>query len=164
MARTKLSHVNEAGEARMVDVSTKEDTVRTAVAEAVVRMNPATHEAAVKGTGPKGEVLAVARVAGIQAAKRTHEAIPMCHPLLITGVEVGFQTDVRPDEHGRPGIKIVVGVKCEGKTGVEMEALHAASVAALTIYDMCKALEKGIEIMHVRLVKKTGGKSGDWER
>jgi cyclic pyranopterin phosphate synthase len=164
MSRPKLSHVNEAGEARMVDVSGKSGTVRTAVAEAVVRMNPATHEAAVRGTGPKGEVLAVARVAGIQAAKRTHEAIPMCHPLLITGVEVGFQTDVRADADGRLGIKVVAGVKCEGKTGVEMEALHAAAVAALTIYDMLKALEKGIEVKYVRLVKKTGGKSGDWER
>jgi len=160
----RLSHINEAGEARMVDVSAKTGSVRTAVAEAVVRMSAAAHEAAVNATGPKGEVLAVARVAGIQAAKRTHEAIPMCHPLLIEGVEIGFKSDLSPDAEGRPGIKIVAAVKCEGKTGVEMEALHAAALAALTIYDMVKALEKGIEITHLRLVKKTGGKSGDWER
>lgn len=164
MARPKLSHVNESGEAHMVDVSAKQDAVRTATAEAVVRMAAATHEAAVKGTGPKGEVLAVARVAGIQAAKRTHEAIPMCHPLLITGIELAFDTAVAADGRGRPGIKVLATAKCSGKTGVEMEALHAAAVAALTIYDMVKALEKGIEIEFVRLVEKTGGKSGDWKR
>lgn len=163
MAKAKFSHLNDAGEARMVDVSGKEVTTRTATAEAVVRMSAATHEAAIKGTGPKGEVLATARIAAIMAAKRTPEAIPMCHPLAIAGVEVSFETDLPRDAKGRCGINVRATVKCTGKTGVEMEALHAATVGALTIYDMLKALEKGMEIEQVRLLEKTGGKSGDWK-
>lgn len=164
MAKAKLSHLNESGEARMVDVSGKGVTTRTATAEATVRMSATTHEAAIKGTGPKGEVLATARIAGILAAKRTPEAIPMCHPLAISGVEVAFDTGVTKDSKGRSGINVRATVKCTGKTGVEMEALHAASVAALTIYDMLKALEKGMEIEAVRLIEKSGGKTGDWKR
>lgn len=164
MAKAKLSHLNDAGEARMVDVSGKEVTTRTATAEAVVRMSPATHKAAVQGTGPKGEVLATARIAAIMAAKRTPEAIPMCHPLAISGVDVAFDTAIARDSKGRCGILARVTVKCTGRTGVEMEALHGAGIAALTIYDMLKALEKGMEIEALRLVTKTGGKSGDWKR
>jgi cyclic pyranopterin phosphate synthase len=156
-----LSHINDKGEARMVDVSTKDTTVRTATAEAVLRMSVATHAAVVHGSGPKGEVLGTARVAGVMAAKRTPEAIPMCHPLALSGVEITFETDV-PPEAGRPGVRVLATVKCKGPTGVEMEALHACAVAALTVYDMVKALEKGIEIEHIRLLHKTGGKSGDW--
>jgi cyclic pyranopterin phosphate synthase len=159
---SKLSHIDEQGHARMVDVSGKDITVRTAVAEAVLRMGAATHAAVVTGSGPKGEVLGTARVAGIQAAKNTPQAIPMCHPLQLSSVECAFDTDIRPDDKGRPGVRITATVKCKGPTGVEMEALHACAVAALTIYDMVKALEKGIEIEHVRLLKKKGGKSGDW--
>jgi cyclic pyranopterin phosphate synthase len=156
-----LSHINDKGEARMVDVSTKDTTVRTATGEAVLRMSVATHAAVVHGSGPKGEVLGTARVAGVMAAKRTPEAIPMCHPLALSGVEITFETDV-PAEAGRPGVRVLATVKCKGPTGVEMEALHACAVAALTVYDMVKALEKGIEIEHIRLLHKTGGKSGDW--
>jgi cyclic pyranopterin phosphate synthase len=156
-----LSHIDEHGNARMVDVSSKETTVRTAVAEAVLRMSAETHAAVVRGSGPKGEVLGTARVAGIMAAKRTPEAIPMCHPLALSGVEITFETDV-PAQAGRPGVRVLATVKCKGPTGVEMEALHACAVAALTVYDMVKALEKGIEIEHIRLLLKTGGKSGDW--
>lgn len=158
----KLSHLNERGESRMVDVSAKDVTTRTATAEAVLRMEPATHRAVVQGSGPKGEVLPVARVAGIMAAKRTPEAIPMCHPLALSGVELEFDTSLAPDKAGRAGIRVLARVKCTGRTGVEMEALHAAAVAALTIYDMVKALEKGMELVSVRLLEKTGGKSGDW--
>ncbi len=147
----------------MVDVSAKDTTVRTATAEAVLRMSAATHAAVVHGSGPKGEVLGTARVAGIMAAKRTPEAIPMCHPLALSGVEITFETDV-PSQAGRPGVRVLATVKCKGPTGVEMEALHACAVAALTVYDMVKALEKGIEIEHIRLLQKTGGKSGDWRR
>lgn len=164
MGSGRLSHINDAGEARMVDISDKDATTRSATAEAVVRMSALSHQAAVLGTGPKGEVLATARIAGIMAAKRTPEAIPMCHPLLVTGAEVVFETEIEPDSRGRPGIRVLATVKCAGKTGVEMEALHAASVAALTIYDMVKALEKGMEIECIRLLSKAGGKSGDWKR
>jgi cyclic pyranopterin phosphate synthase len=152
-----LSHLNEQGEARMVDVSAKSETVRSATAEALIRMSPAAHAAVVTGSGPKGEVLGTARVAGIQAAKRTPEAIPMCHPLALSSVEISFETDAVPH-----AIRVLATVKCKGVTGVEMEALHACAVAALTVYDMVKALEKGIEIEHIRLLLKTGGKSGDW--
>lgn len=158
-----LSHLNEKGEARMVDVSAKEISTRTARAQAVLRMSTATHAAVVRGTGPKGEVLGTARVAGIMAAKRTPEAIPMCHPLALSGVEISFETDLPADAQGRPGIRVLASVKCTGVTGVEMEALHAATVAALTVYDMVKALEKGIEIESIRLLEKTGGKGGDWK-
>ncbi len=158
----KLTHLNERGEARMVDVGAKEVTTRSATAEAVIRMERATHDAVLQGSGPKGEVLGTARVAGIMAAKRTPEAIPMCHPLGITGVEIEFDTAVKP-VGGRHGIAVRATVRCTGKTGVEMEALHAASIAALTIYDMVKALEKGMVIESVRLLEKSGGKTGDYK-
>jgi cyclic pyranopterin phosphate synthase len=147
----------------MVDVGGKAVTARSATAEAVVRMSGQTHSAVIGGNLPKGDVFSTARIAGIMAAKRTHEAIPMCHPLSIDGVKIEFLTDVAADSHGRAGIRVVSNVKCTGRTGVEMEALHAAAVAALTIYDMAKAVEKGMEITGLRLIEKTGGKSGDWK-
>ena len=152
----RLSHVDERGAARMVDVSGKSETAREAVAEAFVRMRPETLALIEESGIAKGDVIAVARVAGIMAAKRTHELIPMCHPLAITGVKV----DLAPD--GPDQLRIEATVKTTGKTGVEMEALTAASVAALTVYDMCKAVEKGMRIEGVRLLEKRGGKSGEW--
>ncbi len=162
-AKSRLTHLNESGEARMVDVGDKSVTQRKATAEAIIRMGAATHAAVVAGNVPKGDVLGTARIASIMAAKRTHEAIPMCHPLMIDGVKVEFDTDVAPDADSRPGIAVRVTVKCTGRTGVEMEALHGATVGALTIYDMAKAVEKGMEITAVKLLEKTGGKSGDWK-
>ena len=152
----ELSHLDERGAARMVDVSEKSETARTAVAEAVVRMQPATLALIQQGGIAKGDVFATARLAGIMAAKKTHELIPLCHPLTITGVTV----DLAPQSDST--LVIHATVKTTGKTGVEMEALTAASVAALTVYDMCKAVEKGIRIEAVRLLEKHGGKSGDW--
>lgn len=147
----------------MVDVGGKAVTQRSATAEATVRMSASTHAAVVAGDVPKGDVLGTARIAGIMAAKRTAEAIPMCHPLAIDGVKLDFETDIQPDSQGRAGILVRATVRCTGRTGVEMEALHAASVTALTIYDMAKAIEKGMEITGIRLLEKSGGKSGDWK-
>ncbi len=152
----ELSHVDERGAARMVDVSEKAETARTAVAEAIVRMQPATLVLIQAGGIAKGDVFATARIAGIMAAKKTHELIPLCHPLAITGVTV----DLAPE--GDSALVVRATVKTTGKTGVEMEALTAASVAALTVYDMCKAVEKGIRIEALLLLEKHGGKSGDW--
>lgn len=152
----ELSHLDERGAARMVDVSEKAETVRTAIAEATVRMQPATLALIQQGGIAKGDVFATARIAGIMAAKKTHELIPLCHPLPITGVTVDLVSE------GDSALLIRATVKTTGKTGVEMEALTAASVAALTVYDMCKAVEKGILIEAVRLLEKHGGKSGDW--
>ncbi len=152
-----FTHFNDQGRARMVDVSDKAVTLRTATAAGTVRMLPATVEAIRSGGVPKGDVLAVAQVAGILAAKRTGEIVPMCHPLPLTGADVRFA--LRDD-----AVDIEATVRCRGETGVEMEALHAVTAAALTIYDMCKALEKGMEITDVRLLEKTGGKSGDYFR
>jgi len=154
---TDFTHFNEQGRARMVDVSGKEPTYRTAVAAGTVRMQPSTVEAIRTGGVPKGDVLAVAQVAGIMAAKRTSEIVPMCHPLALTGVDIRFA--LRAD-----AVDVEAAVRCRGETGVEMEALHAVTAAALTIYDMCKALEKGMVISDVRLLEKTGGKSGDYRR
>lgn len=154
---TDFTHFNEQGRARMVDVSGKEPTDRTAVAAGTVRMQPSTVEAIRTGGVPKGDVLAVAQVAGILAAKRTSEIVPMCHPLALTGVDIRFA--LRAD-----AVDVEAAVRCRGETGVEMEALHAVTAAALTIYDMCKALEKGMVISDVRLLEKTGGKSGDYRR
>lgn len=151
-----LSHLDASGAARMVDVSEKADTVRVATAEALVRMKPETLALIQQGGMPKGDVLATARIAGIMAAKRTPELIPLCHPLPVSGVTV----DLSPD--GADALVIRATVKTTGKTGVEMEALTAASVAALTVYDMCKAVEKGMRIEGIRLLEKHGGKSGDW--
>jgi len=140
----------------MVDVTSKEETVREAVATGTVRMRPSTLALIQSGGVPKGDVIAVAQVAGVMAAKRTHELIPMCHPLLLTNVDV----QIRPDER-ESALQITSTVRSTGKTGVEMEALTAVVVAALTVYDMCKAVERGIRIDGVRLLKKSGGKSGD---
>lgn len=151
-----LSHLDEHGQARMVEVGEKPATRREAVAEARVRMAPATWERLRAADLPKGDVLAVARVAGIMAAKKTSELIPLCHPLPLTGVEVHFTLP-------EPGlVAIETRARCTGPTGVEMEALTAASVAALTLYDMLKSVEKGIVIEALRLVEKSGGKSGHW--
>ena len=152
----KLSHLDESGRARMVDVTAKKDTVREAVATATVRLRPATLALIQSGGLPKGDVFAVAQIAGVMAAKRTHELLPMCHPLLLTDVEVRLE----PDEK-ESALAITAVVRSTGKTGVEMEALTAVVVAALTVYDMCKAVERGIRIDGVRLLKKSGGKSGD---
>ncbi len=151
-----LSHIDSQGRARMVDVSDKAITVREAVAAAEVHMRPETLALIQSGEMPKGDVLAVARVAGIMAAKRTPELIPLCHPLAITGVTV----DLEPDQV-RNVVCIRATVRCTGVTGVEMEALTAASVAALTIYDMCKAVDRGMRIDNVRLLRKSGGRSGE---
>lgn len=151
-----LTHLNAAGEARMVEVGEKAETVREACAAATVRMLPATLERLLLGTVPKGDAAAVARIAGIMGAKRTSELIPLCHPLALTGVDV----EVVPQPPDR--VEITARVRTRGRTGVEMEALTAVSVAALALYDMLKAVEKGIEIGPVRLLEKRGGKSGDW--
>jgi cyclic pyranopterin monophosphate synthase len=143
----------------MVDVSPKPETAREAIARAVLRMRPATLRAVQQGNAPKGDVLGVARTAGILAAKRTSDLIPLCHPLRLTRVEVSF--DVRPR---RGELAVEARVRTVDKTGVEMEALTAAAVAALTVYDMVKALEKGVTITNLQLLTKSGGKSGDWVR
>ena len=152
-----FTHFNAQGRARMVDVTDKPATHRSATAAGTVRMSRATAEAIRTGGVPKGDVLAVAQVAGILAAKRTSELVPMCHPLALTGVDLRFA--LRDD-----AVDVEATVRCLGETGVEMEALHAVTVAALTIYDMCKALQKDMEITGVRLLSKTGGKSGDYRR
>jgi cyclic pyranopterin monophosphate synthase len=156
---SQLTHLDERGRAAMVDVSEKAVTVRTAVAQAEVTMLPTTLAAIRDGDVPKGDVLAAARIAGIMAAKRTPELIPLCHTLLLSKVAVDFELDV-----ARSCVVITTTVRCTGQTGVEMEALTAASVAALTIYDMAKALEKTMTIGNLRLLEKQGGKSGDWHR
>ena len=152
--RTKrLTHLGKRGEARMVDVSDKASTERVAIAEGRIRMRPATLALVKKGNAKKGDVLGAARLAGIMAAKRTHELIPLCHPLALSKVSV----DIAPV---RGGVSVTATVKVTGKTGVEMEALTAVSVACLTIYDMVKAVERGMRIEGIRLIEKRGGKSG----
>jgi cyclic pyranopterin phosphate synthase len=153
----KLSHLGARGEARMVDVSGKPTTERVAIAEGCVIMQPKTLEIVRKGDVKKGDVLGVARVAGILAAKRTHELIPLCHPLALSQVQV----EAEPDER-LPGVRVTASVKVAGPTGVEMEALTAVSVACLTIYDMVKAVERGMRIDGVRLIEKRGGRSGHY--
>ena len=143
----------------MVDVSGKRETAREAVARAVVRMKPATLRVIRRGNAPKGDVLGVARTAGILAAKRTPQLIPLCHPLRITGVDVAFSQNLRRGE-----LEVRARVRTVDKTGVEMEALTAAAVAALTVYDMIKAVERGVTIAKIQLVEKSGGKSGTWKR
>jgi len=149
-----LTHLDSQGRANMVDVSDKAQTVREAVAEALVRMRPETLQMIAQGDHPKGDVFAVARIAGIQAAKKTSDLIPLCHPLMLTSVKV----ELTPE--GADAVRITARCKLTGQTGVEMEALTAASVAALTIYDMCKAVDRGMVIESVRLLEKVGGKSG----
>ena len=152
----KLSHLDESGRARMVDVTDKDDTLREAVAKGSVRMKPETLALIQSGGVPKGDVLAVAQIAGVMAAKRVPDLIPMCHPLLLTAIDVRLE----PDEK-ESAVQITATVRTTGKTGVEMEALTAVSIAALTIYDMCKAVDRGMRIEGVRLVRKSGGKSGE---
>ena len=153
----ELTHINEQGRARMVDVTGKAETTRTAVAEGRIHMNRETAERIRTGGMAKGDVLAVAQVAGIMAAKRTPDIIPMCHSLRLTGVDIAFTLE-------EEAVRIRATVRCKGETGVEMEALTAVSAAALTIYDMCKAVQKDMEIGEIRLCRKTGGKSGDYEK
>jgi cyclic pyranopterin phosphate synthase len=155
----ELTHIGAQGRARMVDVTEKAPTLREAEAEAFVSMAPETLRLILSGGIKKGDVLAVAQVAGIMAAKRTHELIPMCHPLCLSGADIAFEATEAPC-----GIWIRSAVRVKGETGVEMEALTAATVAALTVYDMAKAVEKGMTITFVRLTKKSGGKSGDYLR
>ncbi|MGI3903815.1 MAG: cyclic pyranopterin monophosphate synthase MoaC [Janthinobacterium lividum] len=152
-----LTHIDAAGEARMVEVGTKAVTERIGVAEGVVLMAPATLALIVSGDAKKGDVLGTARVAGIMAAKRTHDLIPLCHPLALTSVKVDLSTDADP-----PRVVVRATVKVSGQTGVEMEALTAVSVACLTVYDMVKAVDREIRITDIRLLEKRGGKSGDF--
>lgn len=154
---SKLTHLDETGAARMVDVGDKAVTERVAVAAAIVTMQPQTLALLEQGAHKKGDVLAVARIAGIQAAKKTSDLIPLCHPLMLTSVEVDFRTDTE-----QSCVHVESRCKLSGKTGVEMEALTAAAVAALTIYDMCKAVDRGMQIQQLGVQHKSGGKSGDW--
>jgi len=156
---TKLTHLNEEGRAQMVDVADKEVTARRAVARAVVRVSAETARRVAEGDAPKGDVIGVARIAGIQAAKRTHELIPLCHqlPLSFVGVEATI------DQQGGT-IELLAEARTSAQTGVEMEALTAASVAALTVYDMVKGIERGARITEVELLEKSGGRSGHWRR
>lgn len=160
----ELTHFSAEGRARMVDVSEKADTRREAVASGVIRMRPATLERIRAGAVAKGNVLAVADVAAVMAAKRTPETIPMCHALALSGVETAFAEITEPDGDGCVGIAATVTARCVGPTGVEMEALCAVSAALLTIYDMCKAIDRGMRIEAVQLDEKRGGKSGAWRR
>jgi cyclic pyranopterin monophosphate synthase len=153
----RLSHLDEKGEARMVDVSEKAVTARTAIAEGFVSMRPETLGMILDGTASKGDVLATARIAGIMAAKKTAELIPLCHPLPLTQVTLAFVPSRAPS-----GIKVEATAKVEGKTGVEMEALTAVTIACLTLYDMCKAVDRAMTFSGIRLVEKTGGRSGDF--
>ena len=152
---SRLTHLDSSGNAHMVDVSGKDVTNRRATARASVEMRPETLALILDGKAAKGDVLAVARIAGIMAAKRTHELIPLCHPLMITKVSIEFTPDAASSS-----IAVEATVTVEGKTGVEMEALTACSVACLTLYDMCKAVDRGMKITNLRLIEKTGGKSG----
>jgi cyclic pyranopterin phosphate synthase len=154
-----LTHLDESGRARMVDVGAKPVTERRAVARAVVKVSSDTAEKVLAGDAPKGDVLGVARIAGIQAAKRTAELIPLCHPLPLSFVGVEGSVDT-----GEGEITLIAEARTTGQTGVEMEALTAASVAALTVYDMVKGIERGAEITSVQLLEKSGGKSGEWRR
>ena len=154
----QLTHLNNAGEAHMVDVSEKAETTRVAVAQGLVRMRAETLDLILADGLPKGDVLATARIAGIMAAKKTHDLIPLCHPLALSKIEI----DLVPERDPIPAIRVTATVKLKGKTGVEMEALTAVSVACLTLYDMGKAVDKGMVIDAIHLVEKTGGKSGDY--
>ena len=154
---TGLTHLDESGNARMVDVGAKPATARRAVASGRIRMSPAALAAIRNGEAPKGDVLAAARIAGIMAAKKTAELIPLCHPLALDAVTVDFSFEAG-------AVRVTAAASLTGRTGVEMEAITAASIALLTIYDMAKALDKGMVIEDLALIAKTGGKSGDWAR
>jgi len=155
----RLTHLDEQGRARMVDVADKDVTRRVCIARAALHMQPETLRRITEGSLPKGDVLATARIAGIQAAKRTADWIPLCHPLPLDGLEV----ELAPD-HERSCVAIEARVRVQARTGVEMEALVAVSAAGLTVYDMCKAIDRGMTLEAVRLVSKSGGKSGEWKR
>ncbi|MFA6121613.1 MAG: cyclic pyranopterin monophosphate synthase MoaC [Sideroxydans sp.] len=160
----ELNHFSESGRARMVDVSAKSSTQRVAIASGILRMQPATLERIRAGRIAKGDVLTVADVGAVMAAKRTPDIIPMCHSIALSGVDVVFSEIIELDTTGCVGIKAVVTATCDGQTGVEMEALCGANVALLTIYDMCKAIDRGMRIECVQLEEKRGGKSGVWRR
>jgi cyclic pyranopterin phosphate synthase len=160
----ELNHFSESGRARMVDVAEKASTQRVAVASGVIRMQSATLQRIRDGKIAKGDVLTVADVGAVMAAKRTPDIIPMCHSIALTGVEVEFFEIGEPDAEGCVGIRVLATVGCVGQTGVEMEALCAANVGLLTIYDMCKAIDRGMRIEYVQLEEKRGGKSGVWLR
>ena len=157
MAKNKLTHFNSRGQARMVDVGAKSETHRVAIASGRIRMLPGTLREIRAGTAKKGDVLGVARIAAIQAAKRTAELIPLCHPLALTRIDVEFAIDNKGS-----GVGCVATVETLGRTGVEMEALTAVSAALLTIYDMCKAIDRGMRLERIQLLEKKGGKSGHW--
>ena len=159
-----FTHFNESGRARMVDVGGKPQTDRVATAQAKVYLRPETLEKIQRGKIAKGDVLAVAQVAGVMGAKKTPDLVPMCHPLLLTSVDIAFKEEPQPDREGRCSITVTATAKTSGATGVEMEAMTAVSVAALTIYDMCKAVDRGISISDVWLLSKSGGKSGTYDR
>ncbi|MBN9082920.1 MAG: molybdenum cofactor biosynthesis protein C [Rhizobiales bacterium 62-17] len=156
---SKLTHIGASGEAHMVDVSDKDATHRVAVAEGRVVMKPETLALVIAGDAKKGDVLGTARIAGIMAAKRTHELIPLCHPLNLTSIKVDLTVD-----ESLPGVRVRATAKVSGQTGVEMEALTAVSVACLTVYDMVKAVDRFMRIEGIGMVEKSGGKSGDWKR
>lgn len=160
----ELTHFSESGRARMVDVSAKAASERSATASGILRMQPATLARIRSREVAKGNVLAVADVGAVMAAKRTPDIIPMCHSIALSGVDVSFSEIVEPDAEGCVGIKAVVVARCVGQTGVEMEALCGANVALLTIYDMCKAMDRGMRIESVQLEEKRGGKTGVWSR
>lgn len=154
----KLTHLDHAGHAHMVDVSDKNISHRSATAQAIIEMLPSTLSKVIEGGLPKGDVIATARIAGIQACKKTADLIPLCHPLMLTKVSVEI------DVISKTQLRVLCTCKLSGKTGVEMEALTGASVTALTLYDMCKAVDKGILVKEIGLLEKTGGKSGDWSK
>ena len=155
----KLTHFNASGEAHMVDVGQKDETIRTAVADGRIIMQADTLALITQGNHKKGDVLGIARVAGIMAAKKTSELIPLCHPIALTHVDIELQPDER-----LPGVHCKVTTECRGGTGVEMEALTAVQITLLTIYDMCKAVDRGMRMEDIGLLKKTGGKSGEWKK
>jgi cyclic pyranopterin phosphate synthase len=158
---TKLTHFDEAGVARMVDVGSKSETERVAVAAGAIEMEPATLAAIAAGAVAKGDVLGIARMAAIAGLKRTAELIPLCHPVRVTAVDIALTAT---DDGGRPRVEIQATVRAFDRTGVEMEALTAVTIAGLTIYDMCKAIDRGMRLGEVRLLEKHGGRSGDWKR
>lgn len=156
---TRLTHTDDSGRARMVDVSSKSESVRSAVATGAIRMSPSTLDAIRNNSLKKGDVLGVARIAGIMAAKKTSETIPLCHPIALTDIQVEFTFD-----DSLPGVRVQTVARTIDKTGVEMEALTAAAVALLTIYDMAKAIDRGMSITSIALIEKSGGVSGTWKR
>ncbi|QPD04608.1 MAG: molybdopterin biosynthesis, protein C [Candidatus Nitrospira kreftii] len=160
----EFTHFNESGRARMVDISAKDSTERLATAQAKVFLRPDTLEKIQRGKIAKGDVLSVAQVAGVMGAKKTPDLIPMCHPILLTSVDIAFKEEPHPDSQGRCSITITATAKTTGPTGVEMEAMTAASVSALTIYDMCKAVDREMSFSEVCLLTKSGGKSGTYIR